>query len=102
MVAARDPRHLRRTRRRPRPRPTRRDRRNARRRVHQGRDHPAGPTDELAAFADFPDSPWNKIRSANPLEQVKTEIRRRIDAVGVSSNPAGLLRLAGSLLLETQ
>jgi putative transposase len=40
------------------------------------------------------------LRSTNPLERVNREIGRRTDAVGVFPNDAGLLRLAGSLLIE--
>jgi len=57
--------------------------------------------DEVTAFADFPVSHWKKIWSTNPLERVNKEIKRRTDVVGVFPNPAALLRLAGSVLVET-
>jgi transposase-like protein len=57
--------------------------------------------DELTAFAAFPASHWKKIWSTNPLERVNKEIKRRTDVVGVFPNPAALLRLAGSVLVET-
>jgi transposase-like protein len=57
--------------------------------------------DEITAFADFPVSHWKKIWSTNPLERVNKEIKRRTDVVGVFPNPAALLRLAGSVLVET-
>ena len=57
--------------------------------------------DEITAFADFPVSHWKKIWSTNPLERVNKEIKRRTDVVGVFPNPASLLRLAGSVLVET-
>ena len=57
--------------------------------------------DEVTAFADFPVSHWKKIWSTNPLERVNKEIKRRADVVGVFPNPAALLRLAGSVLVET-
>jgi putative transposase len=57
--------------------------------------------DELTAFADFPVAHWKKIWSTNPLERVNKEIKRRTDVVGVFPNPAALLRLAGSVLVET-
>ena len=36
----------------------------------------------------------------NPLERVNKEIKRRTDIVDVFPNPAALLRLAGSVLIE--
>jgi putative transposase len=57
--------------------------------------------DDVTAFADFPASHWKKIWSTNPLERVNKEIKRRTDVVGVFPNPAALLRLAGSVLVET-
>ena len=56
---------------------------------------------DVTAFADFPVSHWKKIWSTNPLERVNKEINRRTDVVGVFPNPAALLRLAGSVLVET-
>ena len=56
--------------------------------------------DDVTAFADFPASHWKKIWSTNPLERVNKEIKRRTDVVGVFPNPAALLRLAGSVLVE--
>ena len=57
--------------------------------------------EDITAFADFPVSHWKKIWSTNPLERVNKEIKRRTDVVGVFPNPAALLRLAGSVLVET-
>jgi transposase-like protein len=56
---------------------------------------------DITAFADFPVAHWKKIWSTNPLERVNKEIKRRTDVVGVFPNPAALLRLAGSVLVET-
>ena len=56
---------------------------------------------DVTAFADFPVGHWKKIWSTNPLERVNKEIKRRTDVVGVFPNPAALLRLAGSVLVET-
>ena len=56
---------------------------------------------DVTAFADSPVSHWKKIWSTNPLERVNKEIKRRTDVVGVFPNPAALLRLAGSVLVET-
>jgi putative transposase len=57
--------------------------------------------DDITAFADFPPAHWKKIWSTNPLERVNKEIKRRTDVVGVFPNPLALLRLAGSVLIET-
>jgi putative transposase len=56
---------------------------------------------DITAFASFPAAHWRKIWSTNPLERVNNEIKRRTDVVGVFPNPAALLRLAGSVLVET-
>lgn len=55
---------------------------------------------DLLAFACFPQRHWRQIWSTNPLERVNKEIKRRTDVVGVFPNPAALLRLAGSVLIE--
>lgn len=71
-----------------------------------GRSHPKvavmldDARDDLLAFAGFPQRHWRQIWSTNPLERVNKEIKRRTDVVGVFPNPAALLRLAGSVLIE--
>jgi putative transposase len=54
----------------------------------------------LCAFAAFPQAHWKKIWSTNPLERVNKEIKRRTNVVGIFPNEAGVLRLAGSVLIE--
>jgi putative transposase len=55
---------------------------------------------DLLAFYRFPPEHWSKLRSTNPLERVNREIGRRTDVVGIFSNDAALIRLAGMLLIE--
>ncbi len=55
---------------------------------------------DVSAFASFPQAHWRKIWSTNPLERVNKEIKRRTNVVGIFPNEAGVLRLAGSVLLE--
>jgi putative transposase len=55
---------------------------------------------DICAFAAFPMAHWKKIWSTNPLERVNKEIKRRTNVVGIFPNEAGVLRLAGSILLE--
>src|SRR4029450_4544038 len=57
--------------------------------------------DDVLAFTSFPVGHWKKIWSTNPLERVNKEVKRRTDVVGVFPNPEALLRLAGSVLVET-
>jgi len=56
---------------------------------------------DVTAFAGFPTAHWKELWSTNPLERVNKEIKRRTDVVGVFPNPQALLRLAGSVLIET-
>ncbi len=55
---------------------------------------------DICAFAAFPVAHWKKIWSTNPLERVNKEIKRRTNVVGIFPNEAGVVRLAGSILLE--
>ncbi len=55
---------------------------------------------DLCAFAAFPPAHWKKVWSTNPLERVNKEIKRRTNVVGIFPNEAGVLRLAGSVLIE--
>ncbi len=71
-----------------------------------GRQFPAVETmlrdaaTDITAFAAFPPAHWRKIWSTNPLERVNKEIKRRTNVVGIFPNEAGVVRLAGSVLLE--
>jgi len=71
-----------------------------------GRQFPAVETmlrdaaTDVCAFAAFPQAHWKKVWSTNPLERVNKEIKRRTNVVGIFPNEAGVIRLAGSVLLE--
>jgi putative transposase len=55
---------------------------------------------DLLAFAVFPQRYWRQLCPTKPLERLNKEIKRRTDVVGVFPNPAALLRLDGSVLIE--
>jgi putative transposase len=55
---------------------------------------------DVCAFAAFPQAHWKQIWSTNPLERVNKEIKRRTNVVGIFPDEAGVLRLAGAVLLE--
>jgi putative transposase len=55
---------------------------------------------EVLAFMDFPKAHRTQIASANPLERLNAEIKRRTDVVGIFPNDAAIVRLVGALLLE--
>ena len=55
---------------------------------------------DICAFATVPVAHWKTIGSTNPLERGNKEIKRRTNVVGIFPNEAGVLRLAGSILLE--
>jgi hypothetical protein len=43
---------------------------------------------------------WRKIWSTNPLERVNVEIKRRANIIGIFPNEGGILRVAGSVLID--
>jgi transposase-like protein len=53
---------------------------------------------DLLSFSAFPHWRWHQIWSTNSLERANKGIKRR--TVGAFPNPAALLRLSGSVLIE--
>jgi transposase-like protein len=58
-----------------------------------------GAADDITAFADFPVPHWKKIWSTNPLERL-TKGQASYRRCRRVPQPAALLRLAGSVLVE--
>jgi putative transposase len=55
---------------------------------------------DVTAYAAFPQLHWRKIASANPLERIHKEIKRRSNIIGISPDDNSVLRLVGAVLLE--
>ena len=58
--------------------------------------------DNVLAFLHFPQKHWRKIWSANPLERLNKEIKRRTNVAGIFPNDPAIMRLVGSQLLEQE
>lgn len=57
-------------------------------------------TDDALAYMTFPREHRARIPSANPIERLDGEIKRRTDVVGTFPNEAAITRLNGAVLLE--
>ncbi|NIO00426.1 MAG: IS256 family transposase, partial [Anaerolineae bacterium] len=56
---------------------------------------------DVLAYMAFPPDHWTRIYSTNPLERLNKEIKRRTNVVGVFPDEASVMRLVGSILMET-
>ncbi|MGY3533195.1 transposase-like protein [Bradyrhizobium embrapense] len=56
-------------------------------------------TDALA-YMMFPPQHRTKLHSANPLERLNGEIKRRTEVVGISPNEDAIVLLMGTILLD--
>jgi len=56
--------------------------------------------DDVLASMTFPPDPWPKIHSANGLERLNGEVKRRTEVVGIFPNDNAIVRLVGAILLE--
>ena len=57
--------------------------------------------DDVLAYMAFPKAHWTKICSTNPLERVNCEVKRRTKSVGIFPNDEAIVRLVGSMMIET-
>jgi len=54
----------------------------------------------VLAYMTLPVQHCTKLRSTDPLEQLKKGQKRRADVVGIFSNEARIIRLIGAVLVE--
>jgi transposase-like protein len=57
--------------------------------------------EEVLAFMVFPKLHWTRIYSTNPLERLNKEIKRRTKVVEIFPDVPSVIRLVGTLLVET-
>jgi transposase-like protein len=56
---------------------------------------------DVLAFMAFPKEHWTRVYSTNPLERLNKEVKRRTNVVGIFPDVPSVLRLVGSILVET-
>jgi transposase-like protein len=57
--------------------------------------------EDMLAYMAFPPEHWTRLSSSNPLERLNREVKRRTEAVGVFPDQDSVIRLVGSVLIET-
>ncbi|MFA5332401.1 MAG: transposase [Methanoregula sp.] len=56
---------------------------------------------DVGNYRDFPTKHWKRIRTTNMVERVNAEIKRRTKVVAAFPSGESLLRLIGSILIDT-
>ncbi|MGO8951174.1 MAG: IS256 family transposase [Ktedonobacterales bacterium] len=57
--------------------------------------------EDMLAYMAFPPEHWTRLSSSNPLERLNREVKRRTGIVGVFPDQDSVIRLVGSVLIET-
>ena len=56
---------------------------------------------DILVYKTFPKDHWRRIHSTNMLERLNREVKRRTKVVGVFPDQPSVIRLVGTLLMET-
>ena len=56
---------------------------------------------DILVYKTFPNEHWRRIHSTNLLERLNREIKRRTKVVGVFPDQPSVIRLVGTLLMDT-
>jgi putative transposase len=69
-------------------------------RFHRATELMLAAKEDVLAFRHFPAPHWRKIWSANLLDRLNEEVKRRTRVVGIFPNDAAITRLVGAVLME--